>query len=277
MGHGTCVVCEFPNRSTFVYDAGCLGSPHRCANLVSRFLWKRGIRKLDKVVLSHADADHYNALPVLAGRFEIGEVCVSPVMFNDRDWGLQQLHRACVEMQIALREVQAGDILLQTDQSSVSVMHPTGAGVAGSDNSNSIVLRIDVCSVRLLLPGDLEGDGMDMLLRQQPLDCDLVLAPHHGSPSSLPHEFINWCAPECVVISGGSRRDVDKVCGVYEQNGLRVLHTARHGAVTVSIDSHGMSVESWRDEPNQPTSFQHSAQPNDRTNKNSEIARVPLR
>jgi len=275
VGHGTCVVCEFPNRRTFLYDAGCLGSPQRCANSVSRFLWARGIRKLDKVVLSHADADHYNALPALARRFSIAEVCVSPVMFENPDWGVEQLHEACVAAKITLREIQVGDILFQTDRSVVRVLHPSREGVPGSDNANSIVLRIDSDDVRLLLPGDIEGAGLESLLSQQPLDCDLVLAPHHGSLGSRPREFVKWCTPEWVVISGGSHRNIDKVCGVYQENGLRVLHTARHGAVSVSVDARGMSVESWWAEPARPTNFQHSAQPNPQTDKNSGFAHVP--
>jgi competence protein ComEC len=39
---------------------------------------------------------------------------------------------------------------------------------------------------RLLLPGDLESPGLDELLAESPLDCDVLLAPHHGSLQSDP-------------------------------------------------------------------------------------------
>ena len=35
VGHGTCVVLEFPGGQTLLYDAGSLGSPESAANIVS--------------------------------------------------------------------------------------------------------------------------------------------------------------------------------------------------------------------------------------------------
>jgi hypothetical protein len=43
------------------------------------------------------------------------------------------------------------------------------------------------------------------------LDCDIVLAPHHGSELSDPPGFAAWCTPEWVVMSG--RRPDRRTCG----------------------------------------------------------------
>ena len=69
VGHGTAVVVRLPDGQTMLYDAGRLGSPSGAADAVAGYLWSRGITHLDAVVLSHADADHYNALPELARQF----------------------------------------------------------------------------------------------------------------------------------------------------------------------------------------------------------------
>jgi competence protein ComEC len=63
VGHGTAVVLELPDGRTSLYDAGRLGSPQAASDAVAGYLWSRGITHLDAAVLSHADADHYNALP----------------------------------------------------------------------------------------------------------------------------------------------------------------------------------------------------------------------
>ena len=39
--------------------------------------------RIDGLVISHADIDHYNAVPGLLERFRVGSVYVSPVMFSD--------------------------------------------------------------------------------------------------------------------------------------------------------------------------------------------------
>ena len=52
-----------------LYDAGRFGSPVMGTHSIAGFLWSRGITHLDAVILSHADVDHYNALPGLIERF----------------------------------------------------------------------------------------------------------------------------------------------------------------------------------------------------------------
>ena len=82
VGHGECVVLEAPTGETLLYDAGGIGSPEYATQSIASLLWDRGIMRIDGIVLSHADTDHYNAVPGLLERFRVGTVYVSPVMFQ---------------------------------------------------------------------------------------------------------------------------------------------------------------------------------------------------
>jgi competence protein ComEC len=186
VGHGAAVVVELPGGQTLLYDAGRLGSPTMAARAVSGYLWSRGLTHLDAVVISHADADHYNAVPALIKQFSLGAVYVSPVMFLERAGSLEALRAALARSGVAVREVWSGDRLRVGGGATVEVLHPPRRGVLGSDNANSIVLAIEYQGRRLLLTGDLESPGLDDVIAEQPYDCDVVLAPHHGSPSSDP-------------------------------------------------------------------------------------------
>ena len=159
VGHGTCVVLELPDGQTMLYDAGQLGSPSAGARSISSFLWSRGITHLDAVVISHADIDHYNALPELLRRFSVGVVYVSPVMFKDESLATQTLQSAIHDAGVPLREIRSGDRLRVGGGCLIDVLHPPHRGVLGSDNANSIVLAIEFDGHRLLLPGDLESPG----------------------------------------------------------------------------------------------------------------------
>ena len=83
VGHGTSVLVEFPNGKVLLYDAGRMGHPRAAALPISSVLWARRIHHIDALVLSHADADHFNAAPELLQRFSVGIVYVSPVMFRE--------------------------------------------------------------------------------------------------------------------------------------------------------------------------------------------------
>ncbi|MBI3462031.1 MAG: MBL fold metallo-hydrolase [Planctomycetes bacterium] len=246
VGHGCAVVLELPGGQTLLYDAGQLGMPSRGARTIAGFLWLRGITRIDAVIVSHADVDHYNALPELLQRFPIGAVYVSPVMFREKSAALDALKTAIEDAGTELRLLSAGDELDAGSDCRLRVLHPPATGVLGSDNANSLVLAVEYAGRRLLLPGDLDSPGLDRLLSQDPLDCDVVLAPHHGSLRSNPPSFAAWSSPEWVLISGPRH---DRQPGVYEAYaaaGARALRTAESGAIFVSIDKGGVAVDTWR-------------------------------
>ncbi len=242
VGHGAAVVVELPGGQTLLYDAGRLGSPASAARAVSGYLWSRGITHLDAVVVSHADADHYNALPALMNQFSMGVIYVSPVMFAEPDRALEALRKAIEKFGVPLHAVWSGD-RLQSRDARIEVLHPPRGGVLGSDNANSIVLTIEYQGKRLLLAGDLESPGLDDVIAEVPYDCDVLLAPHHGSASSDPPGFAAWSSPEWTVVSGGQRDRLEAVTNAYATRGSRVLHTADSGAVRVSISDGQLTVD----------------------------------
>lgn len=246
VGHGTAVVVELPGGQTLLYDAGRLGSPVTGARIVSGFLWSRGITHLDAIVISHADVDHYNAVPALLEQFSVGAVYVSPVMFEERSRALAALGAAIADSGVPLRAVWSGDRLRTTGEARLEVLHPPRRGVLGSDNANSIVLAIEYAGRRLLLTGDLESPGLDDVVAELPYDCDVVMAPHHGSASSDPPGFADWSRPEWTIVSGGASDRLPAVQAAYQARGSRVLHTADCGAVRVSIAGGQVSVDCWR-------------------------------
>jgi competence protein ComEC len=234
VGHGTCVVLQTPDRRTLLYDAGALRSPDDAAQIIASYLWSRGITRLDGIVLSHADVDHYNAVPELLDYFRVSGVYITPHMWPRKlaegdQSAPAQLRRELEARGVRIETLEMGD-LLQLGDVTAEVLHPTLLGVVGTDNANSMVLGVEYQGRRILLPGDLEALGIDFLLAQEAYDCDVLLAPHHGSLRSDPPGFAAWSMPEWVVISGNRSAATDEVAQRYQLAGARVLHTAEHGS-----------------------------------------------
>jgi len=244
MGHGCAVLLELPPGGTVLYDAGQFGSSTAGMRAVSEFLWSRGLTHLDAVVLSHADIDHYNALPGLLERFSVGVVYVSPVIFeNTYDSCTVARLRAAIERHgVPIREVCAGDRLQGGNDCRLEVLHPTRHGVLGTDNANSLVLAVEYCGHRILLTGDIESPGLDDLLAEEPLHCDVLLAPHHGSRKSNSPKLAAWCRPHWVVCSGDGRWSLPEIETTYRAVGGQTLHTSQRGAIHVSITPRELRV-----------------------------------
>src|SRR5213595_92813 len=105
----------------------------------------------------------------------------------------------------------------------------------GSDNANSITMGVEYAGRRILLPGDLESPGIDDVMAEAPYDCDVLLAPHHGSRRSDPPGFAAWSSPKWVVLSGGGGEQAAPVIRTYEQAGAGVLVTNEVGAVQFKV------------------------------------------
>lgn len=254
VGHGECVVMQTPTGKTLLYDAGAIGSPEYATQSIASYLWHLGIMRIDGIVISHADSDHYNAIPGLLERFRVGAVYVSPVMFagigeDSTARGVEVLRKAITEAGVPIHEIWAGNRLNVAPDVGIRVLHPPQRGVVGTDNANSVTLAIEYAGRRLLLPGDLESPGLDDLMAEAPYDCDILLAPHHGSRRSDPPGFATWTTPEWVVISGGGGDDIRNVVETYERTGAQALPTNDDGTIRFNLRAGSPLVPAvWRGE-----------------------------
>lgn len=256
MGHGTCTVLELPSGQTILYDAGSLGSPDAATKSIAAYLWSRGIGKIDAVVLSHPDIDHYNAMPGLIERFPIGVVYISPMMFDPfaTDGNLtapNYLRDRLADADIPLREIWMGDRLRTNDPAVViEIHHPPREGMFARDNANSLLVSVEFDGRRILLPGDLESPGIERVMADPSLDCDILLAPHHGSEKSDPPGFAAWSTPEWVIMSGEVPQRTIATADSYNAQGAEVRHTAASGAVSYLLQPAGKVRETtFRTEP----------------------------
>lgn len=240
VGHGACVVIRGPKGETVLCDAGSMGTPEYVTQSIASYLWHEGITRVDGIIISHADTDHYNAVPGLLERFRIGAIYVSPMMFSsigevDSSRGTRALRDSIEQHGVPIHEVWAGNQLRIGESVTIDLLHPPGKGVIGSDNANSLVALVEYGGRKILLPGDLESPGLEDLISELPVDSDIVLTPHHGSRRSDPPGFAAWSSPEWAVISGGGNDDISQVVRTYEQAGARVFYTHATGTVRFSL------------------------------------------
>ena len=246
VGHGLCVLIETPDGESLLYDAGSLVDPAYSARSIASVLWSRGIGRLDGLILSHADADHYNAAPELLRKFGCDRAFIGPLFAERQATSVQALLGELEKHSVPVRTLQSGDVLVERYDLLIRVLHPPAEGVSGGeDNAQSLVLAVEYAGRRILLTGDLEPPGLGRLLTEVSLDCDVVQAPHHGSPAASPPEFLDWCRPETLVVSCGAPA-IERAAAVLDSDDRELLLTARDGAITATIDQQGqLAVESF--------------------------------
>jgi competence protein ComEC len=158
---------------------------------------------------------------------------------------MEILRRSAELARIPIHKVAKGDVLWSQGADRVEVLHPCDGVSYDNDNAGSIVLAVHFGVDSLVLPGDLERDGMEAMTRAPPVDVDVALAPHHGSVHSAPAAFAQWCSPQAVVISGGDATE-DMARELYQALGIPAWHTATDGAIRVDLDrTPGVSLLAW--------------------------------
>ena len=228
VGHGLSVVVETA-RHVLVYDTGPrVGTRLDAAALaVLPYLARRGHDSVDRVVLSHGDADHVGGYRRLAGAVPIGVTIANGAV------GPHEPDLAC-------------EVGTEWDWDGVSfeVLHPFRERT-GFDNAHSCVIRIAGSGGSVLLTGDIESDGERALVARSGsrLAADVLVAPHHGSTTSSTRRFLESVSPSIGIFSasehGRFRLPHPDVVSRYVRAGVATFSTSRCGAVTVEFRAGG--------------------------------------
>ena len=152
VGHGSSILIELPDGRSMLYDAGSFGSSSFGARNIASVLWNNRIEHLDAIVLSHADVDHFNAIPELCEKFSVGVVYMSPAMREDNFPTIKQLIDVLQAHDVRIELLAMGDCLLGS-LCKINVLSPPVFGTDDSDNSNSVVVMVSYENRKVLLTG----------------------------------------------------------------------------------------------------------------------------
>jgi len=256
VGQGDCSLIELASGKTILIDAG--GTHDNRFDIgrrvVAPYLWNRGLRRLDLVILSHAEADHMNGLLYIMRKFPVKEVWVHGL--DTGQPGYDRLMRVIEENHVPCRIVSAEDAPYALGGAKLRVLHP-GRGFRPKArkahqavNSRSLVVRMEDGGRSYLFTGDIGADAEKHLIGNRPdLKCDVLKVPHHGSKSSSSEPFVKLAGPGIAVVSAGRgnpyRHPADEVVGRYERIGARILRTDRDGAVLIRPNGDRLEAVRW--------------------------------
>jgi len=238
VGQGTALAVRTA-RHLLVYDTGPpLGTqldPGR--DIIAARLRAEGRRRVDRLLLSHGDADHVTGTAGLLAALPVAGLDTSvPVRFGT----LRPPPAPCL----------AG-ALWHWDEVEFRILHPPG-GRHFKGNDASCVLRVSGRWGRLLLPGDIESGAEYRLLRQArgQLAADVVVLPHHGSRTSSNPSFARATGARIVISTTGHQNryghPAPRVVARWQRLGATHFDTARDGALRVSVGPGGIQMRAER-------------------------------
>lgn len=158
-----------------------------------------GVKRLDAVLLTHADLDHCGGLADLVRYLPVPEVWTARLPADPPACARRLLAAPGVRQRVLVR----GDTRW-IGRIRIDVLHPD-AGDNGADNDLSLVILAEIGTHRILLTGDVEAHAETLLVRRDAakLRADVLKVAHHGSKSSTSAGWLDAVAPRLALISAG--------------------------------------------------------------------------
>jgi len=239
VGHGQALVLHTADSHTFIFDAGSLYQKDIGRRIVSAFLDYRGISDVDAIVASHNDADHVNGIPEIIEHCVVDHVYAPAIMVEQAQgdqgpgpWLQQYLQTTRRTLEPLPRTLSPHPGLF------IQQLWPDFNTVTSqlSDNNASLVLVITYGDHTILLTSDIEQSTQRRVVELYPdLQPDILMAPHHGSLTTLSDNFLTHLAPKTILCScGTSQFQRNRVIST-----LTTLHTPKYGAITLTLNDQG--------------------------------------
>ncbi|MFP4106545.1 MAG: ComEC/Rec2 family competence protein [Phycisphaerae bacterium] len=256
VGPGQCLLLETPAGKTHLIDAGTRSGVNAYEFALQPFLVHTRLPEPESIVLSHANTDHYNAVPSLLSDSTPETIYTTHQFLNtEADSPPQRLISSCRKAGAGIRTLHAGQSIRLDAGTTAEVLWPAADAPADlSHNDASLVLKIRCNGRSILVAGDIGRRAQEALLEHpERLRADVLVLPHHGSwEPSLP-AFVRAVGAGVVVASCGRRpvaspSDPADAQEFYDHLAAdRVFRcTSDDGYIAVELKSTGIKVRSLR-------------------------------
>jgi competence protein ComEC len=261
VGDGSASLLELPGGYTILVDGGGFADNSTFdvgEKIVAPLLWRKKIRTVDALILSHPNSDHLNGLIYIARHFNVKNVWSNNEPRNTQ--GYAKFMEVIAQNNIRLaafknlpRRQRIGGVELNLLYPPPEFLKLKDSQKWRNTNNNSLVVKATFESISFLFPGDIMADAEKELvyLAGSNLPSTVLIAPHHGSKTSSSKIFIDAVNPKAVILSS-SRNGRFKfphrtTLKRYKNQGCSIWRTDLNGAIHLSTDGRHLYVKPYNE------------------------------
>lgn len=245
VGQGQAIFLQQPEQNWLIDTGGSYDEKIFSIgqNVVVPFLRQQGVKRLDRVVLSHLDQDHSGAFPFIQQEIPIKQVLSNEQSSTTLKQPFQYCHQG-QQWQYPELDIQ----ILWPKEKDLAFVH-------SEQNQYSCVVYLHFKGIsdyqNFLIMGDAGGEAEYELLEDYPsLKVDVLVLGHHGSKHSSAYDFLATLKPKLAIASAG----FDNRYGHPSQevtNRLKALHiplksTVEQGTLSFVLENQKIVLQNRR-------------------------------
>lgn len=254
VGHGSAVYIKLPTGQRILYDCGSR-STEMGSRIILPFLQHRGITRLDALILSHFDSDHYNGVADVALGCQVDRIYTNAA-FQSRGSRLVEALKLCgLTIFTAQHEQTFPDLpgLLFLDPGG----HLKSRSGQVPDNELSLLVLLSFRDCRILLTADIGPRSMRFLSEDENLlqlleSMDVFFVPHHGGVLTNTPLLLHILQPQLAIVQSDTAVCHQRTLACYQQAGIPVYSTFLYGAMELQVTKNRQVLVKGYKQPNQP-------------------------
>jgi competence protein ComEC len=240
VGEGDCILIEAPKKYNILIDGG--GTPLSTFDVGGRvvipYLRRKGINKINLLILTHPDLDHLEGLLAVLREFKVDMVLDSGLICAVSEY--REFISIIKEKNIPYHQAKVGENFIFSKNLEMLLLNP----LYNSDfyneldfNNASIVVKLFYKNTDFLFTGDIENTTeKNLLIWQNILKSDILKISHHGSSNSSSLEFLEKVNPIITIISTGKNNfghPSEKIIERLKDKNIPVYRTDQNGTVII--------------------------------------------
>lgn len=238
VGQGDCILIEFPfNKGNILIDTGGKvyfdewreKSYSISSSIIIPYLKKRGIKKIDFLIISHGDFDHMGEASKLIKSFTVERVIFNVGTFNELELSL-------------IENLRKNKIPYYNNYNNIKIenfdLYFLKTSLYDNENDNSNIIYSKFYDYKFLFMGDAGSIVESSLIEKYNLNnIDVLKVGHHGSKTSSSKIFINSINPYYSIISVGKNNMYGHPNDVVLDNlkSSKIYRTDQNGGIMFKI------------------------------------------
>ena len=237
VSEGDASVIEFPDNKICIVDGGRRSDyVDYGKKVLMPFLHSKGIVKINTVIATHPDVDHYGGLITVLENFKVDKLFINGS--SKTTFLYRKLLKTAKDKGIPIYVVHTGETIWCGYYPFYILNPPILKGMDLSSNEGSIVFKFGYGEETFLFTGDFSNRILK--LSSDLLSSTVLKFPHHGARFGDEREFLSSVHPELTTISVGRNNryghPAEENIAILDSLKSRIYRTNRDGAIIFKTD-----------------------------------------